>query len=212
MIKNISKLPLKKTVSIIVGLLVTFGILQQGDFLTKILLEGEQYIPEDVVVGDVITKNNKEPTPTESIDSKFNGPYEVVKIADGDTLTVVINGEEERVRLLGIDTPETAKYGNSDECYAQEAFTKLTSLLPVNSSVYLEYDEESQGLRDTNDRLLAYVYKISPESSLNINEYLVREGFAYEFTYNKPYEYQAVFIEAEKEAKNAQRGLWGVCK
>jgi len=149
--------------------------------------------------------------------SEKSGPYLVTKIADGDTITVDIDGTLERIRLLGIDATETSKSETiQSECYADEATNALTSLLNTVQYVYLEYDE-SQGLRDRYKRLLAYVYVKNPneddiEDLLLVNNYLLSEGFVYEYTYNKPYKYQQLFQDSEVVAYDLEKGLWGVCK
>src|SRR3989344_5425089 len=131
--------------------------------------------------------------------------YEVLKVIDGDTISIKINEKTEIVRLIGIDAPET---GTSGECFAAEATGALKTALH-SKRVRLEKDQ-TQGERDKYDRLLAYVFT---EENLHVNEYLVTEGFAHEYTYSKPYKYQSAFKAAQKEAQTNKKGLWapGVC-
>jgi endonuclease YncB( thermonuclease family) len=98
--------------------------------------------------------------------------YNVSKVIDGDTVVVTMAGEQETVRLVGIDAPETGTHG---ECFATEATQELKSLIG-GGGVTLEKDP-SQGERDKDDRLLAYVFT---EACTNVAEELIRGGFAKE--------------------------------
>jgi micrococcal nuclease len=82
------------------------------------------------------------------------GHATVVTVIDGDTLDVRIAGRRERVRLIGIDTPETVHPTKPVECFGPEASARAAELLPVGSVVLLRRDVEA---RDRYDRLLAYV-------------------------------------------------------
>lgn len=129
--------------------------------------------------------------------------YLVTKIVDGDTITISMNGSPETLRLVGIDTPEAVDPRTPVQCFGTEASDKTKDLL-TGKKVRIEKDA-SQGERDKYDRLLAYVYR---EDGLFINKYLVENGYAREYTYNKPYRYQADFKTAQNTAKAQGRGLW----
>lgn len=135
--------------------------------------------------------------------------YDVVKVVDGDTITVNINGSNETIRLIGIDTPETVHPSKPVECFGIEASNKAKELLS-DKSVFLEADS-TQGERGKYGRLLRYVFL---EDGTDFNDLMVREGYAYEYTYNLPYKYQEQFKQAEQEAKLKKRGLWsdGACE
>jgi micrococcal nuclease len=135
--------------------------------------------------------------------------YEVVRVIDGDTLVIDRDGTRETVRLIGINTPETVDPRRTVECFGVEASNKAKELL-TGARVRIETDP-SQGTRDKYQRLLAYVYL---ESGLHFNQYMIAEGYAYEYTYNVPYQYQAAFNAAQAEAEANKRGLWapGVCE
>jgi len=128
----------------------------------------------------------------------------VTRIIDGDTIEVEISGQKEKVRLLGIDTPELSRSGKPAECFAKKATDRLKALMD-GSEVYLLADR-SQGDRDRFDRLLRYVYL---PGGTNVNLDMIRDGYAHEYTYSLPYQYQAEFLEAEKTAREKERGLWG---
>jgi micrococcal nuclease len=130
-------------------------------------------------------------------------PVPVVKVVDGDTIAVVIDGKRETVRLIGINTPETVDPRRPVECFGKEASDKVKSLL-TGTSVRLVSDP-TQSERDRYNRLLRYVYL---DDGRLFNQYLIEEGFAYEYTYGTPYEYREQFKTAEKNARENQRGLW----
>jgi micrococcal nuclease len=127
----------------------------------------------------------------------------VDRVVDGDTVDVVIDERVVRVRLIGIDTPETLDPRKEVQCFGLEATQHLKDLL-VDQTVTLEYDE-SQGLVDKYDRALGY---LKLDDGTNIAERMLRDGFAYEYTYDDPYKYQEVFKNAEQDARDSERGLW----
>lgn len=128
---------------------------------------------------------------------------EVVKVIDGDTIKVKVNGEEESIRLIGIDTPE------KNECFEKEA-TKRAKELMENKKIKLEADS-SQDDNDKYGRLLRYIYL---EDGILVNKKLIEEGFGTEYTYKIDYKFQTEFKEAEKMAKWQKVGIWadGVCE
>lgn len=129
-------------------------------------------------------------------------------MVDGDTITISMNGQAETIRLIGINTPETVDPRKPVECFGKQA-SDITKMLLTSKRVYLEKDP-TQGERDKYDRLLAYVFR---EDGLFINEYLVQQGYAYEYTYSTSYKYQAQFKANQASAQSRKLGLWasGVC-
>jgi len=133
----------------------------------------------------------------------------VTRVIDGDTVELESG---ERVRLLGIDTPETQ--GQSD-WYGREASRFVEDLL-TGQYVRLEYDCIAGRYDDTgppNDkgRLLAYIYLPDGDEELFINLLLVEGGYAFAYKYNKyPLldEMEELFLAAEREAIISRRGLW----
>ncbi len=135
--------------------------------------------------------------------------YPVVKVTDGDTLTIEIDGKNQSVRLIGVNTPETVDPRRPVQCFGTEASDAAHALLE-GKSVRTEVDP-SQGQFDTYGRMLAYVFL--PDGTL-LNEYLIANGYGHEYTFNLPYKYQAAFKAAESAARTAQKGLWapGACE
>ncbi|MEZ5245191.1 MAG: thermonuclease family protein [Acidimicrobiales bacterium] len=130
----------------------------------------------------------------------------VERIVDGDTLVALVNGERERVRLLGIDTPESVAENRPDQCYGEEASDYLKMLLPEGAEITLILDEEP---RDQYDRLLAYVVRGSDDLFVNLD--LLERGFAGVLIYDPNDHYESLFRSAERAARDADIGLWGVC-
>lgn len=142
-----------------------------------------------------------EPTPTSQTQPK--SLYDVVKVIDGDTIDVSIDGMTERIRLIGVDTPEVVDPRKPVQCFGQEASAKMHKLLD-GKKVSLESDQ-SQGDKDKYSRLLRFVFT---EDNINVAHELILSGFAHEYTYNLPYKYQKEFKEAQQFAEKNELGLW----
>lgn len=136
---------------------------------------------------------------------------EVLRVIDGDTIEVNIEGEKEVVRLIGVDSPESVHPDKDPEPFGKESseFTK-ENLLGIN--VYLERDLED---RDKYDRLLRYVWIDMPESfdlsEINeklFNAKLLKEGYARTLSIKPNVIYKNIFKDIEDDAKLNQRGLW----
>jgi micrococcal nuclease len=122
----------------------------------------------------------------------------VTRVYDGDTVAVVLNGEKEKVRLIGIDAPEMGQ-----EPWGEEAKKYLGSL--VNSSgwkVKIEYDAEK---RDQYGRLLAYLW--STDGRL-MNLQMVKNGYALLYTIPPNLKHVSEFRSAQHEARVERRGVW----
>ncbi len=131
------------------------------------------------------------------------GTVRVVGVVDGDTFRAIVGGREERIRLIGVDTPEVASYGGRGECFGSEAGAFAKERLEGHS-VRLIYDRER---RDRYDRLLAYVYI---EGEL-FNLTLLREGYATALEVPPNTTMAAAFDRAEEDARAAGIGLWAAC-
>ena len=130
--------------------------------------------------------------------------YSVVRVVDGDTIIVSMNGKEESVRLIGVDTPEIKDPRKPVQCYGKEASDKMRQLTE-NKSVILEKDP-TQSDRDIYKRLLRYVFL--PDGR-DVGRLLIEEGFGHEYTYQgNPHMYQKEYLSAEKYAMEAGKGLW----
>jgi micrococcal nuclease len=124
----------------------------------------------------------------------------VTRVIDGDTI-VIDSGE--KVRLIGVDTPETVDPKRPDGCFGKNA-SEFTKSQLLGKSVRLEKDVSET---DKYKRLLRYVWI----NDVMFNELLVRQGYAQVSTYPPDVKYQDKFLAAQKEARNEKIGLWNEC-
>ncbi len=138
----------------------------------------------------------------------------VVKIVDGDTFKAAWNGDTVTIRLCGVDTPESKKNAKAkkDALRSGQDIQLITNLgkrstlylkhiMPVGSHVTFEFDVRE---RDRYGRLLAYVYL----GKQMVNEQLVKDGYATTMTIAPNVKYAERFRNAEREAREMNRGLW----
>jgi micrococcal nuclease len=130
----------------------------------------------------------------------------VVRVVDGDTVDVRVGGRTERVRLIGVDTPESVAHDRPVQCFGTEASAATAALLPAGTEVRLERDEV---VRDRYDRLLAYVWRV--EDDLLVNLALVEGGFADAVTFGDNEAVFDVLAAAEATARADGVGLWSAC-
>jgi len=126
----------------------------------------------------------------------------VVRVVDGDTLVVSIAGREERVRLIGVDTPETVHPQKPVKYFGKEA-SAFTKRMAEGAVVRLETDPGTAD-RDKYNRLLRYVYL--PDGKL-LNAEIIAQGYGFAYT-NYPFGKMEEFRKLEREAREASRGLW----
>jgi endonuclease YncB( thermonuclease family) len=141
-------------------------------------------------------------------DVPADGSATVVHVIDGDTIDVEIGGRTERVRLIGIDTPETKKPNTPVQCYGPEATDFTTALLPVGTTVRIERDVVG---RDDYGRLLGYVHVAADGRDTFVNLELVEQGYARPLTIEPNSTYARDFAAAARRAERADRGLWAAC-
>jgi endonuclease YncB( thermonuclease family) len=139
-------------------------------------------------------------------------------VVDGDTFDIVLaggsdcGGSAERIRMLGIDAPETS----SDDCYADTAWAALEELLDERE-VELTFDVDCTGVYG---RTLAYVYLTDPwedgdtEEVLFVNEWMLEEGYAelYDEAFADDIRQMDTLAAAESRAQAGEKGLWGDCR
>ena len=130
------------------------------------------------------------------------GPYEVVKIVDGDTIKLLIDGKNTNVRLIGIDTPESVHPDSDRNVPEGKLASDHTKELVGDSELYIEYGTEPQ---DRYGRPLCYVYL--PDGTM-LNEKIISDGYAKVLIVGKNKEYKDRFNELQEEAKAEGRGLW----
>jgi micrococcal nuclease len=127
----------------------------------------------------------------------------VVRVVDGDTIIVRLGGRQQRLRYLGMNTPESVDPRREVQCFGKEAAARNRELVD-GKTVWLEKDVSDT---DQYGRLLRYV----SVNGLLVNAELVREGYAHALTYPPDVRYAERFRALEREAREAKRGLWGGC-
>jgi micrococcal nuclease len=134
------------------------------------------------------------------------GYYRVAQFEDGDTITVDMDGRTERIRMIGVDTPETKDPRKPVQCFGKAA-SEFTKQLIGNQPVRLEADSQSDN-RDRYSRLLRYVYL--PDGRL-VQAEIIRAGYGFAYT-SFPFTKSGEFKTYEKEARTENRGLWNTCQ
>jgi micrococcal nuclease len=134
------------------------------------------------------------------------GRARVLRVVDGDTIRVLLGGRTERVRYIGVDTPESVKPGTPVQCFGERA-SRANAALVAGRSVRLVGDVEQ---RDRYGRLLAYVYR-EPDGAF-VNAQLVRSGYARPLTIAPNVAHAAEFAQLARDARRAGRGLWSACR
>jgi micrococcal nuclease len=131
---------------------------------------------------------------------------EVVQVIDGDTVELRIGASTERVRLLGVDTPETVHPDRPVECWGPEASARTKALLPPGTDVLIQRDREA---RDRYGRLLAYLWRATDR--LFVNEVLLSEGAGDVLVIAPNTSRRRQLTSAARAARAAQVGRWGSC-
>jgi micrococcal nuclease len=136
-----------------------------------------------------------------------SGEYKkVIRVVDGDTIVV---SPHEKVRLIGVDTPETVHPKKAVECFGKDA-KEFTRNAVEGKTVRLVFDQVNATRRhkDKYGRILAYVYL---EDGAMLNRELIRQGFAYALT-RFPFRHLVEFRELERAARTQGIGLWSRCR
>ena len=133
----------------------------------------------------------------------------VVRVVDGDTYVVNLDGEETKVRLIGVDTPESVasqeyldRTGKENTEFGKDVSDYMKGILTEGSILYLEFDVDKY---DKYDRVLAYAYF---EDGEMVQEHLLKKGFARVMTIEPNVAHSERFVELEQEAMNQGVGMW----
>lgn len=134
----------------------------------------------------------------------------VEQVVDGDTIDVEFGDTLERIRLIGIDTPETKKPNSPVECYGPEASAFTESLLPPGTRVRVDRDVVG---RDDYGRLLGYVYLLGSDgtAALFVNDEIIRQGYATPLSIAPNSTFARDFADAASAAEADDLGLWAAC-
>lgn len=144
--------------------------------------------------------------PDNKLVSTTPGYYRVLRIEDGDTITVDMNGHDERVRFIGVDTPETQDPRKPVQCFGKAA-SEFTKQLIGTNSVRLESDPLSSN-RDRYNRLLRYIYL--PDGRLVQSE-ILKSGYGFAYV-SFPFTRSEEFLNYQRGAREGNQGLWSSCE
>jgi endonuclease YncB( thermonuclease family) len=157
--------------------------------------------PQITSTSEGVLGEARKPIPPEEL-------FKVNKVVDGDTIEVLIQGIPTKVRMIGVNTPETVDPRRPVQCFGKEASEETKRVL---SDKYVNLQKDVSET-DKYGRLLRYVYlPLDDGTILFINDYLVRQGYAQSSTYPPDVKYKDRFKEAENEARENNRGLWSKC-
>lgn len=160
-------------------------------------------VPDPNVLG------NKSEVQIEGSPSANLNKFLVTKVVDGDTFEIEAGSERFKVRMIGVDTPETVDPRRPVGCFGKSASEETKRLIEGKQVILTKDISET----DKYDRLLRYVFlPLSDGQNLFINDYLVRQGFANASSYPPDVKYDARLSQAETEARENLRGLWSECK
>ena len=173
------KINRRKIIGLIIGCLLIAGILWYKNFSTS---------------------NNVVPLISPALNTSQE--YLVTRVIDGDTIEIETG---EKVRYIGMNTPETVDPRQPVQCFGEEASAKNKEFV-LNKKVKLVKDVSET---DKYGRLLRFVYL---EDGTLVNLELVKEGFAQVMTIPPDVAHSDDFVQAAKEAREAKRGLWGACQ
>ena len=182
-------------------LIVVFAVIVVSSFglgylTTKVM---ERKPPEELAQLPAAQEGSKvSPMETPSVETELK---KVTQVIDGDTIEIEGGA---KIRYVGINTPETNHPSLGKECYGEQA-KEANKLLVEGQMVRLEKDVSET---DRYGRLLRYVYV----GDIFVNDYLVREGFAFASSYPPDVRHQERFTEAQREALEKERGFWQACK
>jgi micrococcal nuclease len=191
----------------VVKMIMLFSLLLNALFLSTLTTQEIAITPKKTDTEKTASSTEENTSDTTVYESGHT--YPLIRIVDGDTIIVGFEGTTEYVRIIGINSPEMNDPGGS-QCYAQEATTHLQEL--ARTGLVVLYFDESQGLRDSYNRLLAYVE--IPSTNIDLGKQMLEDGFAREYTFNTKFSRRTDYKVAEQKAIDEKRGLWAdtACK
>ena len=190
------------TISVLVGVILGIGLIFGGissvNEATEVPLSSIQPISTPLLQAS-------SPSATLGVEGQSAN---VLKVVDGDTIEVEYGGKSYKLRYIGIDTPETVDPRRPVGCFGKEASNENKNLVG-GKNVVLQKDISDM---DKYGRLLRYVYlPLSEGKFLFVNDHLVKNGFAKVSNFPPDVKFTNQFLDAQKEAQESSRGLWGSC-
>lgn len=132
----------------------------------------------------------------------------VLRVVDGDTIIVALNNQEERIRMIGVDAPESVSLNEEENTvWGQSASEYTKSVLEPGTKIWLTFDIEE---RDQYGRMLAYIWLDSDTENLNhlFQKQLIEEGYALAIRYEPNTKYTAELYATMEGAIADRSGLW----
>jgi micrococcal nuclease len=182
----------KVVTSIVVVILIAIALWTQNEDVAKYIKENYDI---DLKIGN--EKNDSE----DIVDIATLDEYKVVRVVDGDTFVIDYNGKEERVRLIGIDTPESVHPNEEKNTKEGIKTSNYTKERLEGKMIKLELDVQE---RDKYGRILAYVYV----DGNMYNKELLELGYAKLATYPPNVKYVDDFTKLQEQARENKVGLW----
>lgn len=127
----------------------------------------------------------------------------VSRVVDGDTIVVNQDGKKQTVRVIGVDTPEVVDRRRPVQCFGREASAKARQLLDGQRVTLIA--DPTQSSRDKYDRLLRYIERTD---GTDFGLWMIANGYAHEYTYEIPYQRQAAYKQAQRQAREKSLGFW----
>lgn len=186
----------KKTYKKIIGIAISAVVIGTTFLLEEFSgVEIQKYINEYLY----LSQSNEDIKGYKNTDGNF---YDIVRVVDGDTFIINYNGKDERVRLIGIDTPESVHPNEEKNTEFGKQVSNYSKEMLGGNKVELEFDVEE---RDKYGRLLVYVYL----DGQMYNKLLLEKGYAKIATYPPNVKYVEDFTKIQKQARENKVGLWG---
>jgi micrococcal nuclease len=195
--------PPSPTLAFLVGILALVGCIRKSDETSLVSVHGRDESSEPVF-SPFAPLGPLDSGAAPGVSDPNSNLHPVVRIIDGDTIQVEIDGQLERVRYIGVDTPETVHPSKPVQCFGKEASARNQALV-AGRQVRLERDVSD---RDRYGRLLRYVHA----DGVFVNLELVRDGYAQASTHPPDVKHSEAFLAAQREARTAGRGLWTSCE
>lgn len=152
----------------------------------------------------IIEQKNTLGGETPQDEKELHGSYPVVYVIDGDTFIVDIDGVETKVRLIGVDTPESVNRNEEKNTEEGTIAANYTKELLQGKNVWIEYDQE---YRDKYERILAYVY-LDSDGRVMLQDMLLENGFANCMRIEPNTKYANHFAELQEKARTESAGFW----
>ncbi len=169
------------------------------------LLLSTQVGSDQSIIKKITNYSNEESSQETQEPPVLVGYYKVTEFVDGDTIAVNMDGSIEKVRFIGVDTPETHKPNSPVQCFG-EAAAQFTKDLLAAKAVRLEADPTNSN-RDRYNRLLRYVYL--PDGTL-VNAEIIKQGYGFAYV-SFPFTKMEEFKSFEAAARENNLGLWAGC-